>query len=152
MNKGWEELGAGVWNPEPPMVIVAQGVAEIGWQRLTRESVRQIHFLLQESEGEGSIGVRKVLEDPPVTWLRARGQTFGIKLFKKKISLLYSHKFSSNPLSLKIADRKKLLQHILMRFFLKKVVADIARFLICGLRIKLRAVFFEVWPLFKTQR
>lgn len=49
------------------MVIVAQGVAEIGWQRLTRESVRQIHFLLQESEGKGSIGVRKVLEDPPVT-------------------------------------------------------------------------------------
>lgn len=26
MNKGWEELGAGIWNPELTTVMVAQGI------------------------------------------------------------------------------------------------------------------------------
>ena len=33
----------------------------------------------------------------------------------------------------------------------KRVMAEIASFLLYGLRIKLRAMVYEVWPVFKTQ-
>ena len=50
-------------------------------------------------------------------------------LTEKKIASAYSYEF-----------QKK-----------KRVMAEIASFLLYGLRIRLRAMVFEVWPVYKTQ-
>lgn len=51
-----------------------------------------------------------------------------------------------------LTEKKKLLQRILMSSKKKeRVMAEIASCLLYGLRNKLRAMVFEVWPVFKTQ-
>ena len=153
MNKGWEEVGAGIWTPELTAVMVAQGVG-FGWVAETDSAIcvtsplpssetrRRVVQRGERRTGRPCCDVNKgSLEDRPL----------GYNCLKEN-SLLYNHKFFSNLLSLKDADRKKnLLQRILMSSKKKRVMAEIASCLLYGLRNKLRAMVFEVWPVFKTQ-